>query len=107
MLGKTITVFRYISDKDVFERYYKTHLAKRLLHGRSVSDDAERGMLAKMKLESGYQFTLKLEGMFKDMKTSADAMEDYREWVKTRTVSSISFEYYEAVLMYLRYLQWT
>ena len=45
-------------------------------------------MLAKMKLESGYQFTLKLEGMFKDMKTSADAMDAYREWVKNRTVSS-------------------
>lgn len=88
VLGKTITVFRYISDKDVFERYYKTHLAKRLLHGRSVSDDAERGMLAKMKLESGYQFTLKLEGMFKDMKTSADAMDAYRDWVKNKTVSA-------------------
>ncbi|KAH6913074.1 ubiquitin ligase SCF complex subunit Cullin, partial [Coprinopsis sp. MPI-PUGE-AT-0042] len=89
VLGKTITIFRYISDKDVFERYYKTHLAKRLLHGRSVSDDAERGMLAKMKLESGYQFTLKLEGMFKDMKTSADAMDAYHEWVKNRTTPPV------------------
>ena len=79
MLDKTITVFRFITDKDVFERYYKGHLAKRLLTGRSVSDDAERGMLAKLKVECGYQFTQKLEGMFHDMKLSADTMEAYRD----------------------------
>ncbi|KAJ6619719.1 Cullin-domain-containing protein [Mycena sp. CBHHK59/15] len=74
VLDKTITVFRYITEKDVFERYYKGHLAKRLLLGRSVSDDAERGMLAKLKVECGYQFTQKLEGMFHDMKLSEDTM---------------------------------
>lgn len=78
VLDKTITVFRFLTDKDVFERYYKNHLSKRLLHGRSVSDDAERGMLAKLKVECGYQFTQKLEGMFHDMKISADMMQMYR-----------------------------
>ena len=81
MLDKTITVFRFITDKDVFERYYKGHLAKRLLHGRSVSDDAERGMLAKLKVECGYQFTQKLEGMFTDMKVSADTTKAYHKHV--------------------------
>ncbi|EIW57578.1 Cullin-domain-containing protein [Trametes versicolor FP-101664 SS1] len=79
VLDKTITVFRFVTDKDVFERYYKSHLAKRLLLGRSVSDDAERGMLAKLKVECGYQFTQKLEGMFHDMKISADTMQAYRD----------------------------
>ncbi|KAF8896373.1 Cullin, partial [Infundibulicybe gibba] len=78
VLDKTITVFRYITEKDVFERYYKNHLAKRLLLGRSVSDDAERGMLAKLKVECGFQFTQKLEGMFHDMKISEDTMKAYR-----------------------------
>ncbi|KAJ7903539.1 Cullin-domain-containing protein [Mycena olivaceomarginata] len=78
VLDKTITVFRYITDKDVFERYYKGHLAKRLLLGRSVSDDAERGMLAKLKVECGHQFTQKLEGMFHDMKLSEDTMKAYK-----------------------------
>ncbi|EPQ54083.1 Cullin-domain-containing protein [Gloeophyllum trabeum ATCC 11539] len=79
VLDKAITVFRYLTEKDVFERYYKGHLAKRLLLGRSVSDDAERGMLAKLKVECGYQFTQKLEGMFHDMKISADTMQAYRD----------------------------
>jgi hypothetical protein len=42
---------RYLQEKDVFEKYYKQHLAKRLLGGRTVSDDAERGMLVKLKTE--------------------------------------------------------
>lgn len=52
VLEKTIVLFRFIIDKDIFERYYKSHLAKRLLNGRSVSEDAERNMVAKLKVES-------------------------------------------------------
>lgn len=86
VLDKTITVFRYITEKDVFERYYKGHLAKRLLLGRSVSDDAERGMLAKLKVECGFQFTQKLEGMFNDMKISSDHMKAYQDHLAKTTV---------------------
>ena len=89
MLDKTIVIFRYLTEKDVFERYYKGHLAKRLLLGRSVSDDAERGMLAKLKVESGFQFTQKLEGMFHDMKISADTMTAYRSHLAKTTVRDI------------------
>ena len=39
MLEKVIVIFRYLQDKDVFENFYKTHLSKRLLGGRSVSDE--------------------------------------------------------------------
>jgi cullin 3 len=81
-LDKVMTLFRFIQEKDVFEKYYKQHLAKRLLLNRSVSDDAERGMISKLKTECGYQFTSKLEGMFTDMKTSADTMENFRGYVK-------------------------
>jgi len=89
VLDKTITVFRYLTDKDIFERYYKGHLAKRLLLGRSVSDDAERGMLAKLKVECGYQFTQKLEGMFHDMKTSADTMQAYQKHLAKTTAPDV------------------
>ncbi|KDQ14875.1 hypothetical protein BOTBODRAFT_158904 [Botryobasidium botryosum FD-172 SS1] len=91
LLDKTIGVFRFITEKDVFERYYKTHLAKRLLNGRSISDDAERGMLAKLKVECGFQFTQKLEGMFHDMKLSAETMAAYKESV-TRPSIDISVQ---------------
>ncbi|KAF9163249.1 Cullin-3 [Actinomortierella ambigua] len=78
VLSKTTTLFRFLSDKDIFERYYKQHLANRLLHGRSLSDEAERGMITKLKVECGFQFTSKLEGMFTDMKLSEDTMSDFK-----------------------------
>ncbi|KAI3985879.1 hypothetical protein MKX01_026665 [Papaver californicum] len=69
---KILMLFRYVQEKDVFEKYYKQHLAKRLLSGKSVSEDAERSLIVKLKTECGYQFTSKLEGMFTDLKTSKD-----------------------------------
>lgn len=81
VLDKVMVLFRFIQEKDVFEKYYKQHLAKRLLLGRSVSDDAERNMIAKLKTECGYQFTSKLEGMFTDMKLSSDAMEGFKGYL--------------------------
>ena len=67
---QVMMLFRYLQEKDIFEKYYKQHLAKRLLSGKVVSDDAERAMLVKLKTECGYQFTSKLESMFNDVKTS-------------------------------------
>lgn len=81
MLEKVMTLFRFIQEKDVFEKYYKQHLAKRLLLNRSRSDDAERLMISKLKTECGYQFTSKLEGMFNDMKLSSDTMDAFRSYV--------------------------
>ena len=63
ILDKVMMLFRYLQEKDVFEKYYKQHLAKRLLPGKSVSDDAERSLIVKLKTECGYQFTSKLEGI--------------------------------------------
>lgn len=45
-----VSTFRFLAEKDVFERYYKQHLAKRLLYVKSVSEDAERGVLGKLKV---------------------------------------------------------
>ena len=36
--------------QDVFERYYKQHLARRLLLNKSVSDDFEKSMISKLKV---------------------------------------------------------
>ncbi|GLU01917.1 hypothetical protein SLE2022_191970 [Rubroshorea leprosula] len=77
ILDKVMMLFRYLQEKDVFEKYYKQHLAKRLLSGKTVSDDAERSLIVKLKTECGYQFTSKLEGMFTDMKTSEDTMQGF------------------------------
>mmetsp|Transcript_33794 Transcript_33794/g.76419 ORF Transcript_33794/g.76419 Transcript_33794/m.76419 type:complete len:630 (-) Transcript_33794:160-2049(-) len=76
-LEKVVVIFRYLQDKDVFENFYKQYLAKRLLGGKSLSEDSERSMIAKLKTECGYQFTSKLEGMFTDMAMSKETMAQF------------------------------
>lgn len=83
VLDKTMVLFRFLQEKDVFERYYKQHLAKRLLLNKSVSDDSEKNMISKLKTECGCQFTSKLEGMFKDMTVSNTIMEEFKQHVLT------------------------
>jgi len=79
-INKVIVFFRFLYDKDIFESYYKQHLAKRLLSGRTVGDEAERGMVSELKKECGYQFTSKLEGMFTDMRISRDTRDAYKKY---------------------------
>lgn len=81
-LNRTIVVFRFLYEKDIFERYYKAHLSKRLLQNRSVSDDAERGMMAKLKIECGHQYVQKLQGMLNDMKVSEETSAAFSEHLK-------------------------
>lgn len=82
LLDNGITLLRYVKDKDLFETYYKKHLSRRLLMKRSVSMDAERQMISKMKVEVGNQFTQRLESMFRDMTVSDDLTSSYKDHVK-------------------------
>lgn len=40
-LDAAMVLFRFLQEKDLFEKYYKQHLAKRLLSGRTVSPPAD------------------------------------------------------------------
>lgn len=88
VLDKTMVLFRFLQEKDVFERYYKQHLAKRLLLQKSVSEDSEKTMISKLKTECGCQFTSKLEGMFKDVTISNTINEEFKQRVSSAGVSS-------------------
>lgn len=82
VLDKAIVLVRYLSDRDMFERYYQKHLARRLLQGKSESQSAEKEMISRMKQEMGNHFTSKFEGMFKDMDLSRDLTSGYREHIR-------------------------
>lgn len=71
-LGRSIIVFKYVDDKDVFQKFYARMLAKRLIHQQSQSMDAEEMMIDRLKQACGYEFTNKLHRMFTDMSVSAD-----------------------------------
>ena len=56
-LDALLALYRFTADKDVFRAFYHRALAKRLLLGRSASDDAEKAMLKKLK-EGMYSSTM-------------------------------------------------
>ncbi|TPX15579.1 uncharacterized protein E0L32_004277 [Thyridium curvatum] len=82
ILDKSITMIRFLTDKDMFQRYYQKHLARRLLHNKSENPEVETQMLARMQLDLGKNFTTKFEGMFKDMKNSEDLTSNYQKYVR-------------------------
>ncbi|KAF2817330.1 Cullin-domain-containing protein [Mytilinidion resinicola] len=81
LLTQIMTVFKYIEDKDVFQKFYSRMLAKRLVQTSSASDDAETSMISKLKEACGFEYTNKLQRMFQDMQISKDLNTSYKDWV--------------------------
>lgn len=75
-------VFKYIEDKDVYQKFYSKMLAKRLVGQLSASDDAEANMISKLKRECGYEYTSKLQRMVQDVDLSKDLNEAFRMHVQ-------------------------
>ncbi|KXS20409.1 Cullin-domain-containing protein, partial [Gonapodya prolifera JEL478] len=78
-LGSLITIFKYIEDKDVFQKFYSRTLAKRLIFATSVSDDLEASMISRLKEVCGVEYTAKLQRMFTDMTLSSEINTKFRE----------------------------
>merc|ERR1712088_633548 len=78
-LNQVMTVFKYIEDKDVFQKFYSKMLAKRLVQHMSASDDAEASMISKLKQACGFEYTSKLQRMFQDIGVSKDLNENFKK----------------------------
>lgn len=51
-LTSSITIFKYIEDKDVYQKFYSRMLAKRLIHEQSQSMDTEEAMINRLKVRN-------------------------------------------------------
>ena len=49
LMEKIVGLFGYISDKDMFNEYYRRQLSKRLLVAKT-NKDAERSLISKLKV---------------------------------------------------------
>lgn len=79
-----------MTEKDLFAEIYRNQLAKRLLNGRSASNDAEKVMISKLKMQCGTHFTSKMEGMLNDLAVGADQKGEFDEHMKQHN-SKIDF----------------
>lgn len=85
-LNQVMVVFKYIEDKDVFQKFYSKMLAKRLVNHTSASDDAEAVMISKLKQTCGYEYTIKLQRMFQDIGLSKDLNNNFRQHLKEKNI---------------------
>lgn len=73
-----LVLFKYVDDKDVFQKFYSRMLAKRLIYGTSASEEAEASMISHLKNVCGYEYTGKLQRMFTDVTVNEDLNASFR-----------------------------
>ena len=76
VLDKSLTLFRFLQEKDMFEEYFRRHQMDRLLNQNSL-EGSERMMISKLKAECGGQFTTNLEDMFRDIDLSTTLNKEF------------------------------
>lgn len=82
-LDRIVQLFSYLTDKDMFAEIYRNQLAKRLLTQRSTSDDSEKLMIAKLKMQCGTQFTSKMEGMLSDLAVGSEQRSEFENRMRS------------------------
>ncbi|KAM7541218.1 hypothetical protein Aperf_G00000044240 [Anoplocephala perfoliata] len=80
-LSHVMKVFKFVEDKDVFQKFYSNMLARRLVNNQSISEDAEGSMITLLKNSCGLEYTSKLQRMFQDVSSSRDLNACFNEWL--------------------------
>lgn len=97
-LKQVIVVFRYLVDKDVFQKFYTKFFGRRLIHGTSSSDDAEMSMISKLRDACGYEYTSKLQRMYQDIAVvSKEQNEKFKEQLKAEG-GTLDYDLYVQIL---------
>ncbi|CAO3682770.1 unnamed protein product [Rhizopus stolonifer] len=81
-LVKMITLFKYVDDKDVFQKFYSRMLAKRLIYNASSSEELETDMINRLKEICGVEYTSKLNKMFTDIALSSELNSKFKTHIK-------------------------
>jgi len=95
-LTDVLLVLKYVQNKDVFMRYHKAHLTRRLILDTSADSEKEENMVEWLR-EVGMpaDFINKLSRMFQDIKVSEDLNNQFKEQQKdrdTKTGDSVSIK---------------
>jgi cullin 1 len=100
LLKDAMTIFRYIEDQDVFQKFYSKMLAKRLVNGTSSSEDGEINMLSKLKDSCGQEYTYKLTKMFNDIGSSKELNETFFNQVSNQDIKDSDIDFYTMVISF-------
>jgi hypothetical protein len=79
-IERAMKLFNFVPAKDIFEAFYWKDLCRRLVFQRCASFDLERRVIARLKVISGTNVTMKLEGMLKDITASEEISARFAEF---------------------------
>lgn len=84
-----MTIFEFLSDKDVFAKFYRTQLMKRLIHQTSAGDDDEELMLTKLREKCGYEYVAKFQRMMQDKTTNKSLNDGFKEYIQQNNIKQV------------------
>ena len=96
-LESSLSIFIYLDDKDVFQKFYSRALGKRLIHMQSHSMDMEEAMINRLKQACGYEFTSKFHRMFTDILTAEDLNSKFTSFLQNSN-TEVGINYFIRVL---------
>jgi len=90
-LREVLLVLKYVQNKDVFMRYAKAHLTRRLILDTSADSEKEENMVEWLR-EVGMpaDFINKLSRMFQDIKVSEDLNSHFKEHLEALSKKNLS-----------------
>ncbi|GAV07367.1 hypothetical protein RvY_17206 [Ramazzottius varieornatus] len=78
-LDGAIKIFKFLDDKDVFQRFYSRMMAKRLINKQFISAEVETSVVNKLRDACGCDYTGKLMRMLRDIHASTVMMDKFTE----------------------------
>ncbi|XP_012219045.1 cullin-5 isoform X2 [Linepithema humile] len=92
-LKDVLLVLKYVQNKDVFMRYHKAHLTRRLILDTTTDSEKEENMVDMLR-EVGMpaDFVNKLARMFQDIKVSQDLNQQFKEQCRAAIADSINIK---------------
>ncbi|GAB67261.1 cullin-like protein, partial [Plasmodium cynomolgi strain B] len=95
-----LSLFKYLSDKEKFEKYFRTFMCKRLINDKNFNIVLDVKVFKTLKKECGPQFTKKIETILKDMKFSCKGMQDFYKATSHNSIKLLKKKKYSVNVIY-------
>lgn len=91
-LENIMNIFKYLEDKDIYQKFYSKYLAKRLITNKIISEEAENSMVSKLKSLCGMEYTARFQTMTKDLTSSRELVAKYKLSTQGKNTSASGFD---------------
>ncbi|XLR55017.1 hypothetical protein HN51_023319 [Arachis hypogaea] len=97
-LDKVVKLLVYINDKDLFAKYCRKNLARRLLFTPDANEEQERILLSMLKQQLGGNFTLNMERMVNDMILARECQSQFLKYLHNKEIQNLGMDITVTVL---------